>query len=154
MIQRIQSVWLLIATIFGAGLFMFNLFNISYVDPGTGAEITKGIKIMSYSYVLGYVMVLLAIIVTALPFITIFLFKHRKRQVNFAVLAIVLNIGFVAISLTFFKDDVLAKYNMPSQSTSFGIASLLPVAAIVFLAMAISGIRKDEKLVRAADRLR
>lgn len=154
MIQRIQSIWLLIAALFGAGVFMFNILNISYVDAATGEEVTKGIKLLRYSYILGYIMVLLAIIVTALPLISIFMFKNRKRQINLALLAIVLNIGFIAFSLTFFKDDVLAKFNMPAQSISFGIASFLPVAAIVFLAMAISNIRKDEKLVRSADRLR
>lgn len=154
MIQRIQSIWLLIAALFGAGIFLFNILNISYVDAVSGEEITKGIKLLEYSYILGYIMVLLAIVVTALPLISIFMFKNRKRQINLALLAIVLNIGFIAFSLTFFKDDVLTKFNMPAQSTSFGIGSFLPVAAIVFLAMAISGIRKDEKLVRSADRLR
>ncbi len=150
MIQRIQSVWLLLAAIFSAGVFMFNILNISYVDPATGAEVTKGVKLLEYSYI----MAVLAIVVVALPLVAIFMFKNRKRQVNMSLLAIVLNIGFIAFHLTFFKDSFLAKFNMPSQSTSYGIASFLPVAAIVFLAMAISGIRRDEKLVRAADRLR
>lgn len=37
---------------------------------------------------------------------------------------------------------------------NYGIGSVLPVAAIILLIIAISGIRKDEKLVRSVDRLR
>lgn len=150
MIQRIQSIWLLIAALFGAGVFLFNIISISYVDVTTGEEVMKGVKLLEYSYLLA----LLAIVLVALPLVAIFMFKNRKRQVNLALLAIVLNIAFIAFHLTFVKDHYLNTLKMPAQSTSYGIASFLPVAAIVFLAMAISGIRKDEKLVRSADRLR
>lgn len=150
MIQRIQSVWLLVAALLSACVFMLNILSINYVDPATGTEITKGVKLLEYSYVLA----LLAIVLVALPLVAIFMFKNRKRQVNMALLSIVLNIGFIAFHLTFIKDHYLNTLKIPAQSTSYGIASFLPVAAIVFLVMAISGIRKDEKLVRSADRLR
>ncbi len=150
MIQRIQSVWLLVAALLSACVFMLNMLSINYVDPATGTEITKGVKLLEYSYVLA----LLAIVLVALPLIAIFMFKNRKRQVNMALLSIVLNIGFIAFHLTFIKDHYLDTLKIPAQSTSYGIASFLPVAAIIFLVMAISGIRKDEKLVRSADRLR
>lgn len=150
MIQRIQSIWLLIAALLGLSVFMLNIISYSYVDPSAGGEVTKGVKLMEYSYLLA----LLAMILVALPLVAIFMFKNRKRQVNMALLAIVLNIGFVIFHVTYIKDSYLSSLKIPPQSTSFGIASFIPVAAIVFLAMAISGIRKDEKLVRAADRLR
>jgi hypothetical protein len=150
MIQRIQSVWLLVAALLSACVFMLNMLSINYVDPATGAEITKGVKLLEYSYMLA----LLAIILVALPLVAIFMFKNRKRQVNMSLLSIVLNIGFIAFHLTFIKDHYLNTLKIPAQSTSYGIASFIPVAAIVFLAMAISNIRKDEKLVRSADRLR
>jgi len=150
MIQRIQSIWLLIAAVLGVCVFMLNIISYSYVDPSSGGEVTKGVKLMEYSYLLA----LLAMILVALPLVAIFMFKNRKRQVNMALLAIVLNIGFVIFHVTYIKDSYLSSLKIPPQSTSFGIASFIPVAAIVFLAMAISGIRKDEKLVRAADRLR
>lgn len=150
MIQRIQSIWLLIAALLGVCVFMFNIISYSYVDPSAGGEVTKGVKLMEYSYLLA----LLAMILVALPLVAIFMFKNRKRQVNMALLSIVLNIGFVIFHVTYIKDSYLSSLKIPPQSTSFGIASFIPVAAIVFLAMAISGIRKDEKLVRAADRLR
>lgn len=150
MIQRIQSIWLLIAALLGLSVFMLNILNYSYVDPSAGGEVTKGVKLLEYSYLLA----LLAMILVALPLVAIFMFKNRKRQVNMALLAIVLNIGFVIFHVTYIKDSYLNSLKIPPQSTSFGIASFIPVAAIIFLAMAISGIRKDEKLVRAADRLR
>ncbi len=150
MIQRIQSIWLLVAALLSACVFMLNILSINYIDPSTGEEITKGVKLLEYSYMLA----LLAIALVALPLVAIFMFKNRKRQVNMALLSIVLNIGFIAFHLTFIKDHYLNTLKIPAQSTSYGVASFLPVAAIVFLAMAISNIRKDEKLVRSADRLR
>ncbi len=150
MIQRIQSIWLLVAALLGACLFLLNMFSYSYIDPITNSEVTKGVKLLEYSYMLA----LLAIVLIALPLLAIFMFKNRKRQVNMALLAIVLNIGFIAFHITFIKDNYLGTLKIPAQSTSYGIASFIPVAVIVFLAMAISNIRKDEKLVRSADRLR
>lgn len=129
---------------------MLNMLSYSYIDPSTSNEVTKGVKLLEYSYLLA----LLAIVLVALPLIAIFMFKNRKRQVNMALLAIILNVGFVAFHITFIKDHYLNTLKIPAQSTSYGIASFIPVAVIVFLAMAISNIRKDEKLVRSADRLR
>ena len=37
---------------------------------------------------------------------------------------------------------------------SYWIGSVLPIISLVFLIMAIRGIRKDEKLVKSLDRLR
>lgn len=150
MIQRIQSIWLLVAALLGGCVFILNMLSYSYIDPSTSSEVTKGVKLLEYSYLLA----LLAMVLIALPLVAIFMFKNRKRQVNMALLAIVLNIGFVAFHITFIKDNYLNTLKIPAQSTSYGIASFIPVAVIVFLAMAISNIRKDEKLVRSADRLR
>ena len=147
MIQRIQSVWLLVATILSAGLFMFGMMNVTYIQ--NGEEISKTYKLLEYSYLLAVV----AIALVALPLIAIFMFKNRKMQVNLALLALVLNIGFVAFYLMG-TDSFVSKLKVQPTGTSFGVASFIPLVSVIFLFMAIRGIRKDEKLVKSLDRLR
>lgn len=147
MIQRIQSIWLLLAALFGVGIFLFGILSITYTDKGI--EVTQTLKILEYSYLLA----VLAIAIVALPLVAIFMFKNRKQQTNFVVLAIVFNIGFLAfylMGIESFKTDHVP----PVTSSAFGVASFMPIGAIIFLFLAISGIRKDQKLVKSLDRLR
>lgn len=148
MIQRIQTVWLLLAALFGAALFMFGILTIKYTGAD-GAEVKQSLQLLEYSYLLA----VLAIAVVALPVIAIFMFKNRKLQMNLAILAIVLNIGFLAYYLMGIE-SFKSSHVPPITSSSFGVASFMPVVAIIFLFMAISGIRKDNKLVKSLDRLR
>lgn len=148
MIQRIQTVWLLLAALFGAALFMFGILTIKYTGTD-GTEIKQSLQLLEYSYLLA----VLAIAVVALPVIAIFMFKNRKLQMSLAILAIVLNIGFLAYYLMGIESFKNA-HVPPVTSSSFGVASFMPVVAIIFLFMAISGIRKDNKLVKSLDRLR
>lgn len=152
MIQRIQSVWLLLAALFGAGLFMFGILTINYAGPN-GDEVSKSLSILEMNSMVGYLLALLAIAVVALPLLAIFMFKNRKLQTNLSVLAIVLNIGFIAFYLMG-MESFKAGHVPAVTNSSFGVASFLPVVAIIFLIMAIRGIRKDEKLVKSLDRLR
>jgi hypothetical protein len=39
-------------------------------------------------------------------------------------------------------------------STTYGIGMMLPLLSLIFCLLAIRGIRKDEELVRSADRIR
>ena len=48
----------------------------------------------------------------------------------------------------------LSKQTPPVTEGSYWVGAVLPVLSIVFLVLAISGIRRDEKLVRSTDRLR
>lgn len=147
MIQRIQSIWLLLAALFGVGLFLFGILNITYTDKGV--EVTQTLKILEYSYLLA----VLAIAIVALPLVAIFMFKNRKLQTNLSILAIVFNIGFVAFYLMGIESFKSA-HIPPVTSSAFGVASFMPIASVIFQLLAISGIRKDQKLVKSLDRLR
>lgn len=141
MIQRIQSIWLFLAALMAAGLLYFKLY--TYNSP-------KGIEEVYVSSGLGFLV--LAIILIILPLVALFMFKNRKRQKGLAILNIIAAIGFIAATVmrvTSVKNDAPL-----SNSTSYGIGAVLPVAIIVFTALAINDIRKDEKLVKSLDRLR
>ena len=141
MIQRIQTLWLFIAAVMGAGLFAFDIYHYTIND------IVHHLNVMN-----NYPLLLLALILVALPLIAIFMFKNRKRQRGMAILSIVINAGFIALMLM----QVASINNQTPAPTkgSYWIGAVLPIIAIIFLIMAISGIRKDEKLVKSLDRLR
>ena len=146
MIQRIQTVWLLVAGLVAAGIFYFDLFSITYMQDGK--ELTKGVSIM-YNYLLS----ILGFSLVAAPLITITQFKKRKVQSSLALVAIILNVVFLAFYL-FSTNNFSTTVGHPIESLSYTIGSFLPLVSIIFLILAIRAIKKDEKLVKSLDRLR
>jgi len=137
MIQRKQTLWLLLAALFSAGVFYFDLYRY------TGGVI----KVNDH-----YPSLLIALVMTILPLIDVFMFRNRKRQVGIAFGGIIADIGFISVVLM--REGNLSKLTPPPVGGTYWIGAVLPVISIIFLILAISGMRKDEKLVRSADRLR
>lgn len=86
--------------------------------------------------------------------LAIALFKNRKRQVRFTRLAFLFSLGMIA-AVVFTHNSVGSAMGTAASVTSV----LLPGAYIPFLAamlvwLAERGIKKDEELVKSADRLR
>ena len=146
MIQRKQTLWLFLAALLGAGVFYFDLY--------TAHSMIGGIDTVNRLRVAdNFPSLLLAIIMCALPLISIFMFQHRKRQVNLTMISMVATAGFIALTL-WRVPDFLSHLPAPATSSNYWIGSVLPVIAFVFLILAIVGVRRDEKLVRSVDRLR
>lgn len=145
MIQRIQTIWLLLAALCNAGLFFFEQYH---------AEImTNGVASMQYVRVNDhYPSLLIALVITVMPLATIFMFKNRKRQRTMTTLCMVFTISF--LSLTLMRVSNFNNGTSAPVNGTYWIGSVLPVIAVIFLALALRGIRKDEKLVKSVDRLR
>ena len=79
--------------------------------------------------------------------VNIFNFKARKKQFWIAVVLIIASL--LNILLYWWKSGV-----PPFESGSYSIGMLFTLAIPIFLIFAARGIRKDEKLVKSADRLR
>jgi drug/metabolite transporter (DMT)-like permease len=94
-----------------------------------------------------------AAVTTVLPLVAIFFFKDRKRQRGMVWLSIISISSFIAIML-------MRVSNLRNGSPSIAhFEYVLPgvlvvLAAMVFLVLALQGIRKDEKLIKSLDRLR
>jgi succinate-acetate transporter protein len=84
-----------------------------------------------------------------LALITIFLFKNRKLQFVLGRLNIILN--FILLGFFVYWSQALPGEMQISEK---GIGMLTPVLSIVFLVLANKAIKKDEALVKSADRLR
>lgn len=95
-------------------------------------------------------LIVIDIAVMALIVIAIFNYKKRWLQVKMVNFSILLNI--VLIVLMFFYTDRIS--TSVSVTTSYETGSVFPLACLVFLVLALRAIKRDEKLVRAADRLR
>ena len=145
MIQRIQSIWLLLAGLVNAGLFYFAIYHAEVVE--NGIAVTQQLRVNDH-----YPSLLMALVITVLPLVAIFMFKNRTRQRNVVLFSIVACIAFIAFTLM-----RVSNFNNGTSAPVTGtywVGSILPVVAIIFLVMAVNGIRRDEKLVKSLDRLR
>jgi drug/metabolite transporter (DMT)-like permease len=148
MIQRLQSIFLVLAAAMMALLFTRPMSFITTSNTTAQGMLGDGIFEVNDQIVL----VALVVIGVLLPLVALFLFKHRKLQIKLSWLAIGLIIGIVISSLALFWQEYQSLTPSAEVSLSFGYIPLL--VAIVLLIVAIRLIRKDEKLVRSADRLR
>jgi len=136
MIQRIQTIYLLIAAGISAGLiFLFPLW--------TTIEKTDFFAAMDPLYVSMFLGS------AALAMISIFMYKKRQSQFVLGRLNIILN--FILLGLFVYQSLNLSGETDVSEK---GIGILLPIFSIVFLVLANKAIRKDEDLVKSVDRLR
>ena len=145
MIQRKQTIWLLVASLLSVCLFYFDLYRVHVM-------VNNADTVMSVRVGNDYLLLLVALVTAVLPFIDIFLFKNRKRQRNLAALSIVLNIAFIALMI--WKISNFNNQNPTATDHTYWVGAVIPVISIIFLIMAINGIRKDQKLVKSLDRLR
>ena len=157
MIQRLQSLYLAIAGAAIAIAFFFPI--ITYInDAQIWLEIyLKGITdnsspqlgINNYMLLPLQIIAVLAVIIAVT---SVFLYKNRKSQMKLVRLGIVLLL--VEITLIFFYyANILAKVSSTVPDFNHAGIYLLLVSLVMFV-LANRGIMKDDKLVRAADRLR
>jgi len=157
MIQRIQTIWLFLAAVVILGLFAFPY--LSYIDlVGLGKKlfVTGEYSAVNNEWIKQQNFVLQAIATAVLaffPLLTIFLFRDRKLQLKLIYLTIVLLVLFGGW-LYFTASQTLTVISQSLNAQNIGVGFFLLPVAIIFLAMAIGGIRKDEKLIKSADRLR
>ena len=150
MIQRIQSLYLLLTTIM-SGLFLTGrIINFTEDNISTLNLDFSGIERMSENVESLPLLSFLLAFIPLLSFIIIFLFKNRKLQMKmtvFLIFIIAVQIGLLA----WYSYYVITNFNAEINP---GIKLILPVVELTLAYLAYSGIRKDEELVRSYDRLR
>ncbi|AFM03711.1 hypothetical protein Fleli_1277 [Bernardetia litoralis DSM 6794] len=154
MIQRIQSIFLLMVSIL-MGLTVF-LPIWGKVDGANKIEINA----IQMTQTLGDVVteqttIYLAIIAglaAILAFGNIFNFKNRRFQMKIALFGTLLIAIFIGVAtfLTYQAQEVFS----PEIGGTMAYGYYLPVAAILFNWLSVRFIKKDEDMVRSADRLR
>ena len=88
-----------------------------------------------------------------LSFVTIFLYKRRMVQMRLIRFALLLNIVYLALVFFYYVPELesITQTNA-DYITEPGV--YLSIVSVLFLILALRFIRKDEKLIRSADRLR
>ena len=155
MIQRIQTVYLAVATLLMALSLILPIavFQVSGVEYELGAfSLHNDAESITYPVIwMGSILAA----ATVLPLLIIFLFKNRLLQIRLCVSEIVLLLGsatFLAL-YCYRLCDVLSEM-FTNLNFTLGFAALMPVVAIIPVVLAIRGIAKDEALVRSLDRIR
>ena len=152
MIQRIQSLYLLLAT----ALMSLTLFLpiATFVVDGQTFELTAfslSCGEVSESTIWLGIMLILA---TVLPFVAIFLFKRRTLQIRLCAVELVLLLGsLVFIALYYWLTSRMFE-GFDIEHRQFGWAAPMPIIALVLSYLASRAIFKDEVLVRSLDRIR
>ncbi len=143
MIQRIQTLYLLLAAV-ALVIALFLPLGTAAI-PDLGPTSVNALSPTDYCPI-GYAAVLILSALIAIA--AIFLWKNRPLQVRTSIF----NIFIMVVSyLVFF---VYKMANTGVDYTLFGYALLLPAVAIVFTALAVRGIRRDENLIRSLNRIR
>ena len=145
MIQRKQSIWLLLAALLNAAVFLGANFSIE-------TRIQNVLQTNRYTVLQHLPSTLFILAAIVLSLIAIFLFRKRPLQMKMCLLALLATMAYCFINWMRIK-EIFANNKLISNY-SFGLASITPYFAIVFILLACLGIRKDEKLVKSLDRLR
>ncbi|MFR9651384.1 MAG: DUF4293 domain-containing protein [Rikenellaceae bacterium] len=154
MIQRIQTIYLLLAGVL-SGLFAFMpLLYFSTSDGGLFDIYARGVA-AGGSFINEVVYLwILAGGATLLPIVNIFLFKNRMAQVRLCIVNVVLLLGNYLLLGTYFFMAVGAFKEIGIESRGFHPAVFASLVSIVLVLFAAKAIFRDEMLVRSVDRIR
>lgn len=157
MIQRVQSLFLLVAAAVAIAVLFIPIGNI--IDS-TGFSMyqydafslkKEGIGIMSTLYI-----AILWGVSAILSIVTIFMYKNRALQVRLNGVNMLVMLAALITMLYIYPNFVFEKRQFVTSSTvlDFNRIILISLVPAVSLYLANMFIKKDEKKVRAADRLR
>ncbi len=155
MIQRIQSVYLFLVFVFAL------LFAVLPMAQFIVEEMSVSLRLLYFrsffeetAFSSSWHIVLLTILWAVSMLVTVvttFQYKNRLLQIKMGKLNILLHVAL--IMLVFFFIDAL-RGQVIGAEFSYGAGVLFPVISLIFILMAIKAIKKDEALVRSADRFR
>jgi hypothetical protein len=141
MIQRIQSLWLLLSSLCAA---------ITWLVP-TFAGTTGDGNMKIFSIRESVVLLFLIVFIAASSFVNIFLFNNRKRQKMIIWITVAATLIFI-IAQYLIVEQFKVSFQIPQGN--WEISAILPIFITLFQVFAFIGIRKDEQLVNSADRIR
>jgi hypothetical protein len=139
MLQRIQTIWLLLSATCGLLTFKYAFFSGNLIDEHQTKvfqELNSGSSIL---------ILLVSALVIIFSLIALLLYKNRKLQLRVNLVAIILSILNILLYYLQAKKFTEGNYNL---------TAILAIAIPVLLILAARGIYKDEKLVKSLDRLR
>ena len=156
MIQRVQTLFLLAIVIFSALMIFIPFETVTVKSPEPGLTLEDYSLCLSPACikegVSGFIHVPMAlnVIILILALVSIFMYKNRKRQMKFSQLLLVLS----ALLIGSLFVTPLVNGDAGMMEIDYKIASFIPAINAICAFFARRFIKKDEELVRSADRIR
>ena len=147
MIQRKQSLFLLAVVIIDILMFFIPFISFNRASEPFTINLAEGISSVGVSSNIYYPFIINALVIL-LSTIIIFLYKNRVLQYKLANLVVLFNVFITGL---FFLLDYI---NVSAENISFSLGAFLPLISAIFAYLAAHFIKKDELLVRSADRIR
>lgn len=141
MIQRLQSIWLLLAAAAAFCSLQFPFYSGNMI----GANQSK--SFVSLTAQSNMLLMILTAGVGIAALVAIFLFRNRKTQLRIVLLTLLVSVINLVLYFT------QAQKFVPGEG-QYTISAVFAIAIPILLLLAIRGIRRDEKLVKSLDRLR
>lgn len=129
MLQRIQTIWILLSVLAAAFLYI----------TGQDVDVFGNLPIISIA----------CIILVLVGALSLFSFKNRKRQILLNNISIIINALLIGV-LVYWMQNLSGGIDFPEK----GIEPVFPLIAIICLFLANIFIKRDERLVKSVDRLR
>ncbi len=154
MIQRIQTVYLIISEVLLALLFsnpvaeiiisdkLYLVFKFNRIESSAGIE---------FNSISAWPVAVLLISILLIGLSTIFLYQFRILQMRLCIFNILLMCGLVGM-IYFFTKFTLNYLN--GQESLFLWPIVIPFISIILTFLAFKGVQRDEKMVRSYDRIR
>ena len=138
MIQRIQTIWLLLVAIFAAVTFRFPFYTGDWVKDIIPSPIDLNARTTIW-------LSILTVLTGAVAFVNIFLFDNRKLQLKLCYLGIFLSVVLIIVYFLEVANFI---------NGSIALWCIFHFGILTCYIMATRGIWKDEKLIKSMDRLR
>ena len=138
MLQRIQSIWLLLAAVFDAITFRFPFYSGDWIKDNFLFVIDLNAKTTIW-------FTILTVINAVLAFVTIFLFGNRKLQLRLTYLGIFLTAVLLTLYFLELKNFI---------GGNIAVWVIFYFAILICYIFAARGIMNDQKLIKSLDRLR
>ena len=151
MIQRIQSIYLLlIAVIMSAMLF----FSATEIFPTQGSESLSAPQSSISSFLHSYVVP--GLIIATVILVLLSLFNYKKRLLQIKICNVIrLSLGLImGVILFSYIEEFVLKSGVSYFSWKTNVMVIFLLIALILDIMTINRIKKDEQLVRSADRIR
>lgn len=144
MIQRIQSLWLLVAAVLALLSFKFPFYVGTWLSGGTQHP-----QISLNGHNPSIPVLIATVVIVVLSLITIFMYKNRKQQFWLTLLDF-----FISLILIYLYYYEIHTHFLTGSGGTVAITAVFVIAVPIILILALRGINRDIKLLKSADRLR
>lgn len=136
MLQRMQSVWLLLAGVFAFAGLKFPYYVGTTKDLIPSSELTGTHNVFTIG---------LSVAIGVLALVAIFLYKNRTLQMRLCILGMLAEAGLIALY-----------YSITSTFSegTYALTALLQGCIVLFFVLAARGISRDNKIIKESNRLR